>query len=237
MLVHVSESGGKPTMVSLPRDSYIAIPGHGKDKLNAAYAFGGPQLLTRTVEGATGVRLDHYSEVGLGGFADITDAIGGVDMCIKERMADPKANLDLQPGCQTLTGPQALGYVRTRASARGDLDRVEHQRDFLAALTKKASSPEVLLNPFRLFPLILNTSGTFLVGQDDHIWHLGSLAFAMNGIASGQGVTTTVPISGFGSADGASVVNWDNGKAKSLFGALANDTPVPQEVITAGIGK
>src|SRR5690606_38952188 len=115
VLVHIPEGDGKPTMVSLPRDSYVPIPGHGKDKLNAAFAYGGPQLLARTVETATGVRIDHYAEIGLGGFADMTDAIGGVDICVEEPMQDPKANLDLQAGCQTLDGPQALGYVRTRA--------------------------------------------------------------------------------------------------------------------------
>lgn len=233
MLVHIPEGSGKPTMVSLPRDSYVSVPGHGKSKLNAAFAYGGPQLLAQTVEGATGVRIDHYAEIGLGGFAGMTDAIGGVDLCVEEPMHDPKANLDLQPGCQTLGGPQALGYVRSRATARGDLDRVQRQREFLAALTEKASSPEVLLNPFRLFPLVLNTSDAFLVDQGDHVWHLASLAFAMNGIASGQGVTTTVPFGEFSETDdGASVVKWDQDKAGTLFQALATDTPVPQEVIT-----
>lgn len=237
MLVHIPESGGEPTMVSLPRDSYVRIPGKGKDKLNAAFAYGGPELLSRTVEGATGVRIDHYAEIGLGGFADITDAVGGVDLCVKERMTDPKASLDLQPGCQTVNGPQALGYVRSRASSRGDLDRVEHQREFLAALTERASSPQVLLNPFRLFPLITDASGAFLVGRDEHVWHLGALAFAMNGIASGKGITTTVPMSGFGeSSDGASVIKWDAEKAAQLFGALAKDEPVPAGAAGAGFG-
>ncbi|WP_325049482.1 LCP family protein [Saccharopolyspora rhizosphaerae] len=235
MLVHIPESGGKPTMVSLPRDSYVTVPGHGKDKLNSAFAYGGPQLLAQTVEASTGVRVDHYAEIGLGGFADMTDAIGGVDICVEEPIQDPKANLDLQAGCQELTGPQALGYVRTRASARGDLDRVERQREFLAALTEKAASPAVFLNPLRLFPLILDTSGAFIVDTHDHVWHLAGLAFAMNGIASGQGVTTTVPMSGFGeTSDGASVVKWDSDKAETLFGALANDTEVPAEVIVTG---
>ncbi|GAA2341394.1 LCP family protein [Saccharopolyspora halophila] len=233
MLVHVPAGGGKPTMVSLPRDSYVTIPGQGKDKLNAAFSYGGPQLLLQTVEGATGVRIDHYAEIGLGGFADMTDAMGGVDMCVKERMQDPKAGLDLQPGCQTLDGPQALGYVRTRATAMGDLDRVQRQREFLGALTEKAASPEVFLNPFRLFPLILNTSGAFLVDEDDHVWHLAGLAWAMKGIAAGDGLTTTVPFSGFGeTSGGASVVKWDSDKAGTLFEALQNDTPVPSEVVT-----
>ncbi|GAB3285761.1 LCP family protein [Parasphingorhabdus pacifica] len=233
MLVHIPESGGKPTMVSLPRDLLVDIPGQGEDKLNSAFAYGGSQLLTQTVESNTGVRIDHYAEVGLGGFAGVTDAIGGVDLCVPERMQDPKANLDLQPGCQTLGGPQALGYVRTRASANGDLDRVQRQREFLAALTEKATSPEVLLNPFRSVPLILDTSQSFRVDSGDHVWHLGSLGLAMNGIASGQGVTTTVPFGGFDTTDGgASVVEWDDDGAEQLFGALANDTPVPPDVIT-----
>lgn len=109
MLVHIPQAGGKPTMVSLPRDSYVTIPGRGKDKLNSAFAYGGPQLLAQTVEASTGVRVDHYAEIGLGGFADMTDAIGGVDVCVKEPIQDPKANLDVQAGCQELTGPQALG--------------------------------------------------------------------------------------------------------------------------------
>lgn len=232
IVVHIPAGAGKPTMVSLPRDSYVPIPGHGKDKLNAAYAYGGPPLLTDTVETATGVRIDHYAEIGLGGFAGLTDAVGGVELCVEERMRDPKANLDLQPGCQEVDGPQALGYVRTRASARGDLDRVEHQRQYLAALADRVSDPTVWLNPFRGVPLVLNASNAFRVDEQDHVWHLARLAFAMNGLAAGDGVTTTVPFGGFGTtSNGSSVVQWDTDKAKKLFAALASDEPVPQDVI------
>lgn len=232
MLVHLPEGDGQPTLVSLPRDSYLTIPGHGKDKLNAAFAFGGAQLLIRTVENATGVRIDHYAELGLGGLVDITDAVGGVELCVAERMKDAKANLDLQPGCQVLDGPQALGYVRTRESARGDLERVERQREFLAALTDQASSPAVLLNPFKFAPLVLNTPDAFLVGDDDHVWHLAELAFAIDDIAAGDGVMTTAPFGGFArSADGATVVKWDEARSERLFGALVADTPVPPDAI------
>jgi LCP family protein required for cell wall assembly len=237
MLVHIPASGGKPTMVSLPRDSSVDISGKGKNKINAAFAFGGPKLLTQTVENNTGVRIDHYAEIGLGGFADVTDAIGGVDLCVKEPMKDPKANLDLRPGCQQLNGPQALGYVRTRATAQGDLDRVQRQQEFLAALTEQASSPGVLLNPFASVPLILNTSSAFIVGDSEHVWHLAGLAFAMKGIAGGDGVKTTVPFGGFGEdSDGGSVVKWHKQKSAQLFGALAQDTPVPPDVITTTPG-
>lgn len=235
VLVHVPEGDGMPTTVSLPRDSSVPVPGRGEDELTAAFAYGGPRLPARTVEASTGVRIDHCAEIGLGGFADTTDAIGGVDPCGAEPVHDPRADLDLEAGCQTRDGPQALGHVRTRASARGDLDRVERQREFLAALTEKASSPQVHLDPVRLFPLVLDTSGAFLVGQGDHVWHLAGSAFAMNGIASGEGVTTTVPFGGFAETDdGASVVTWDRDEAQALVGALAADQPVPQELITTG---
>lgn len=233
MVVHIPEGSAKPTMVSLPRDSYVPIPGRGRGKLNSAFAHGGPELLTRTVESATGLRMHHYAEVGLGGFANITDAVGGVDMCLDEPMRDPKADIDLSAGCQTLDGPQALGYVRSRASARGDLDRVQHQREFLAALSDKVSSPGTLLNPLKSVPLILNTSQAFSVDRGDHVWHLASLGFAMKGIASGDGVTTTVPFGGFDqTSGGSSVVRWDSDKASTLFEALAEDKPVPENVIT-----
>ncbi len=114
MLVHVSESGGKPVMVSLPRDSYVPIPGHGRDKINAAYSIGGPKLLTNTVEQSTGIHVDGYVEIGLGGFAAVVDSVGGVDVCVARDMKDKKAGIDLKKGCQTLDGGNALGYVRSR---------------------------------------------------------------------------------------------------------------------------
>ncbi len=91
-------------MVSIPRDSYVSIPGYGEDKINASFAFGGPQLLTQTVEEASGLHIDHYAEIGFGGFAGIVDAIGGVDMCLDTAIDDPLAGINLAPGCQELTG-------------------------------------------------------------------------------------------------------------------------------------
>ena len=104
------------TMVSIPRDSYVDIPGYGSDKINAAYVDGGPALLAQTVEEATGLRLDHYAEVGFGGFPTVVDALGGVEVCPAEPISDPLAGIDLPAGCQTLDGRNALGYVRSRAT-------------------------------------------------------------------------------------------------------------------------
>ena len=231
MLLHTGAGG--TTLVSLPRDSYVPIPGHGSNKLNAAFAFGGPKLLVRTVEQATGVHIDHYAEIGFGGFVGMVDAVGGVEMCPKEPMRDPKAGLNLKPGCQTLKGGEALGYVRTRASARADLDRVNRQREFFGALIKKSSSPGVLLNPFRSVPLALNSTGNFLVDDGDHLLDLARMMWSMRGLSGGDGVTTTVPIGGAGSSPAAgSYITWDRSRAVRLFDALKNDQAVPKSVIT-----
>src|SRR5215218_8862612 len=125
MLLHVPESG--PTvLLSLPRDSYVPIPGHGRNKINAAFSFGGPKLLIQTVESVTGLRVDHYVEIGFGGFAGIVDSIGGVKTCLPKAIKDPDSHLDLPAGCQQLDGRNALGYVRMRkADPLGDLGRVQ----------------------------------------------------------------------------------------------------------------
>jgi LCP family protein required for cell wall assembly len=227
MLLHLSRGGGSPTLVSLPRDSYVPIPGHGSNKLNAAYAFGGPKLLAHTVENVTGIRIDHYMEVGFDGFASTVDAVGGVRLCVDHAMHDPKAGLDLRAGCQVLDSRKALGYVRTRASARGDLDRVERQREFLGALIDRATRPGVLLNPFKSIPLALNGTDSITVDNGDHLQHLIRFPFAMRAVSGGKGVATTVPIASTGTVSGAgSVVRWDRSKALALFNALKEDRPV-----------
>jgi LCP family protein required for cell wall assembly len=227
MLLHIPSGGGKPTLVSLPRDSYVPIPDHGMNKLNAAFAFGGPQLLVETVERTTGIRIDRYMEIGFGGFVDVVDALGGVDMCIPEAIKDRKAALDIKAGCQELNGATALGYVRTRATARADLDRVQRQRAFFAAVVHRASSPSVLFNPFRMVPLARSSADAVAVDDGTHLWDLGRLAWAMRS----SPVTTTVPVAGTPTIPGAgSVVQWDREDALRLFHALAADKQVPADL-------
>jgi LCP family protein required for cell wall assembly len=227
MLLHIPRGTGKPTLVSLPRDSYVPIPGRGRNKLNAAYAFGGPQLLARTVEQVTGIRMDRYMEVGFDGFASVVDAVGGVRICPKTAMRDPMAGLDVKAGCQEAGSRKALAYVRARHSGRGDLDRVERQQEFLGSLVDKATSPGVLLNPFKSIPLLRTGTDTVAVDQAAHVWNLIRFPFAMRGIASGDGVATTVPVAGGASVSGVgSVVQWDRDRALALFEALQHDQPV-----------
>ncbi|SDQ28742.1 LCP family protein [Actinopolyspora saharensis] len=231
MMLHVPAGGGDPSLISLPRDSSVPIPGHGRNKLNAAFAIGGPKLLVRTVENVTGVHMDHYAEIGLGGFASLVESVGGVEMCLDQPLNDPKAGIDLEQGCQQLNGQQALGFVRSRAYPEGDLQRIENQRKLLGALIDKATSPATLLNPLRIFPLITATGDTFLLDNGDHLWHLVGLARAMGDISAGNGVTGTVPIAGFSTLNGQSVVKWDSSRASRLFEAIANDQPIPANTL------
>jgi LCP family protein required for cell wall assembly len=225
LLVHVPSLGSAnpPTMVSIPRDSYVPIPGHGKDKINAAFAMGGAQLLVQTVEQATGLRLDHYAEIGFGGFAALVDALGGVTVCPKTALNDPLAGIDLPAGCQQLDGRNALGYVRTRDTPRADLDRMVNQRQFLAALLQRAASPAVWLNPWRWYSVPRAAADALTVDKGDHIWDLARLGWALHGSTT----TTTVPISEFSNGDVGSVVVWNHDEASRLFQALGADAPVP----------
>ena len=215
MLLHIPRSG-TAQLVSIPRDSYVNVPGFGSDKINAAFTYGGPQLLAQTVEEATGVGIDHYAEIGMGGLANVVDSVGGVEICVKEAINDPLAGIDLAAGCQDLEGADALGYVRTRATAQGDLDRVQRQREFFAALLDKITSPATLINPIRTISLINNTSQSFMVNDDDHVWHLARVALAMS-----SGVETeTVPVGGFMDTNVGNVVLWDEAGAQELFNSM-----------------
>lgn len=229
LLVHVPSlwSSTPTTMVSMPRDSYVPIPGHGKDKINSAFAMGGATLLTRTVEQATGLRLDHYAEIGFGGFAALVDALGGVTVCPTAPINDPLAGVDLPPGCQKLRGPSALGYVRSRDTPRADLDRMINQREFMKALLHRASNPAVWLNPFRWYSVPRAAADALTVDQGDHVWDLARLGWALHGSTT----SLTVPIGEFRGSDAGAVVVWNHDVAAKLFDALASDAPVPAEAL------
>ncbi|GAA2977549.1 transcriptional regulator [Streptomyces fulvorobeus] len=234
MILHDGSNG--PTLVSLPRDSNVEIPsfvgsesgksfkGTGRTvKLNAAYAEDGPELLVRTVEFNTGLRIDHYVEIGFGGFAQIVDAIGGVEMDIPKAFKDKKSGADFQAGKQTLNGEQSLAFVRTRyAFAGSDLDRTKNQQKFLAALAGQTATPSTILNPFRLYPTMGAGLDTLIVDKDMSLWSLSQMFFAMKGVTGGDGTSMNIPISG---SVGGNLV-WDKEKVKQLVRELNNDEKV-----------
>lgn len=228
LVVHVPALGSSTptTMVSIPRDSYVPIPGYGRDKINAAFAMGGAPLLAQTVEQATGLRIDHYAEIGFSGFAGLVDSLGGVTVCPVAAINDPLAGIDLPAGCQELDGRTALGYVRSRATPRADLDRMIDQRQFMSALLHRAVSPAVWLNPWRWYAVPHAAAGALTVDNGDHVWDLARLAWSLHGSTTEM----TVPIGDFASSSAGAVVVWDHQKAAALFDALAADKPVPATV-------
>ena len=229
LLVHVPALGSHTptTLVSIPRDSYVPIPGYGRDKINAAFAMGGAPLLAQTVEQATGLRLDHYAEVGFSGFALLVDALGGVTVCPAGPMSDPLAGIDLPAGCQKLDGRDALGYVRSRDTPRADLDRMVNQRLFMSAVLHRAASPAVWLNPLRWYSVAHAATVALTVDKGDHAWDMARLGWALHGSTT----ALTVPIGEFTGSDAGSVVVWDHEKAAQLFDALAADQPAPAAVL------
>jgi LCP family protein required for cell wall assembly len=152
MLLHTGD--GPNLLMSVPRDSIVEVPGHGTTKINAAYAFGGAKLLVKTLENETGIRIDEYVEIGLGGLAGVVDAVGGIEICPTQNMKDPLANLNIKKGCQEVDGATALGYARSRhTSGIGDIERVKHQREVVAAVGDKVVSPWTFINPVRYWRL------------------------------------------------------------------------------------
>ena len=227
MVLHYGSSG--PYLVSLPRDSYVPVPGHGRNKLNSAYATGGPKLLTRTVEETTGLRLDHYAEVDFLGFTGIVDALGGVRVCLDKPLHDEKSGADLDAGCQTLDGNQALAFARARYSdPEGDLGRVKRQQKLLAAIAQQATSPSVLLNPFTFYPFAGAALDAVTVDDGTGVPSLTWMAWKVRGLTKGDGGTTTVPVANSAlSVPGiGDVVLWDRGRARELFEQLGRDVPI-----------
>ena len=217
MLLHTGS--GPNLLMSIPRDSIVDIPGHGSGKINAAFAYrdGGPELLARTIENNTGIRVDEYVEIGFSGFIGAVDAVGGVEICPKQRMRDRLANLDIEKGCQEVDGTVALGYARSRhSSGLGDIARAQHQREVVSAVGDKAASPWTVLNPVRYARLAMAGSSSLRVGEDTGMIATLRFAWAMTRVNGTNGLTCGVPISDL-------AVHWDPVRSKRMFQLVAED--------------
>jgi LCP family protein required for cell wall assembly len=227
MVLHIPANGNPPILVSIPRDSYVPIPGHGYNKINAAYAFGGPKLLAETVQNVTGLYINHWLGIGLGGLVDAVNAVGGVRMCLPSPLVDPKAHLNLKKGCQNLNGDQVLGFVRTRNFPLGDIQREEDQRLLLTALLKKMTSPGTMFNPFASIPAANAVAGTLDVDSGVSLLDLYSVGQALK-----SPVSTSVPFGEFENTSVGSVIRWDKTRALELFGDLKADRAVPKSLLS-----
>jgi len=222
MLLHTGS--GPNLLMSIPRDSLVDIPGHGTTKINAAYAYGGPKLLVRTIEQNTGIRIDDYVEIGLGGLAGVVDAVGGIQICPTTDMKDKLANLDVKKGCQQADGTTALGYARSRhTSGIGDIDRVKHQREVVASVGSKVLSPWTFINPVRYWRLNMAVPDFFAFGDSTGPFEAAKWAMAMTNVD----LSCVVPISDL-------AVHWDPARSKQMFDYIKKDrtADIPKALCT-----
>jgi LCP family protein required for cell wall assembly len=238
MIVHVPADGSKATLISLPRDSYVNIPGFGMNKLNAAYVFGyngtagtveskragGAKVLVQTVQGLTGLTLDHFVQVDLLGFYRISNAIGGVTVNMCAAVQEPDSGINLHKGINVIQGTQALAFVRQRynfPNGLGDLDRVERQRYFLTAAFRKLTSAGVLLNPIKMQSLLTAVQSSMYM---DAGLNPLNLARQMENLSADNIVGQTIPTDGFGTADVGSIVKVTPAEVKSFINGLIGST-------------
>jgi len=224
MLAQVSGDRKSVTVMSIPRDSWVPIPGHGTAKINAAFSLGGPALMIETVEQLTGVRIDHFAVADFESFADLTDELGGVEITLAQPLlAD---GTTLQPGTHVLDGEQALAYVRERYNvAGGDFGRVQRQQNWMRAIMGAAFDREVLTNPTRLMSTLETLTGSLALDDELTISKMRDLAIGARDVRSDTVRFVTAPYVGTGwSPDGRqSIVLLDEPRLKEVSAAFAED--------------
>ncbi|MCF6509403.1 LytR family transcriptional regulator [Blastococcus sp. MG754426] len=247
ILVHVPADGSRASFVSFPRDSYVEIPGYGKDRLNAAYAYGrmnapdgaseeeksaqGSQLLVQTISRLTGLQIDHYAEVDLLGFFELSAVVGGVEVNLCEAVDDSYySGAVFEAGPQTISGADALKFVRQRHGLpRGDFDRIVRQQVFMAGVLRKILSEDVLLDLGKQRALVQAASQSLTVDKD---LVLLDLAQQMQSVTAGAIEFQTVPNVGTGEEDGKSIVRLEDEDALHAYFADLSAEPEPEAPAT-----
>jgi LCP family protein required for cell wall assembly len=246
LLVHISKARDKAVMISIPRDTFALIPEHtsktGKlipavhSKINSSFNWGGAPLLIQTIEEMTNLKIDHYIEINFAGFARIVDSIGGVEVCTKKNINDPKSHLVLEAGVHTLNGIESLKYVRTREfDGMGDLGRMQRQQAFMSAVLRKATSAGVLLNPVTIASFINSALSAVTTDSELKNSDLIALAKQMKSLSTSSVRTLTVPLSdlNYYSNGVTSAVLWDPVLAPQLWTRLREDQAVVDEVVAS----
>jgi LCP family protein required for cell wall assembly len=199
----------------------VEIPGYGKQKINAAFSFGGPKLLIETVENLTGIRVGHYGAIDFEGFKSMTDALGGVTVNIRQSVYDPARKKQWTAGKQKLNGEEALLFVRQRYNLpNGDFDRIRRQQAFLGALAQQAAARGTLTNPLKLDRFMSALTKSISVDEGVSGGDLRSLALSMRSVRASDVVFMTTPHKGTGMRAKQSVVFLDPTKSKELFEAV-----------------
>jgi LCP family protein required for cell wall assembly len=226
MVAHVPADRSGVQIVSIPRDSYVPIPGHGKNKINAAFSFGGPQLMVQTVEQLTKVRIDHVVMVDFTGFTQITDALGGVTINVAEATKDERSEFEAGP--QRMNGEQALNYVRQRHNLPGgDFDRVKRHQNWIRAVARETLDRGTLTNPLQLNRVLDATTKTIATDDSFTVGDMRSLAVSSRKVRASDMSFLTAPVAGTGKAGKASIVNLDMPANEKLWKAMAADKMKP----------
>ena len=223
MIVQVSGDRKTVSVMSIPRDSWVEIPGHGQGKINAAYSYGGPSLTIHTVENLTGIHIDHFAVANFESFVALTDDIGGVRVNLKtpQRLAGK----EFGTGAQVLNGQQALAYTRERSSLpNGDFDRVKRQQTWMRSIVSRVLNNGTLSSPTALYSFLKTASRTVAVDESFTLNQMQSLALETRHLHSNDIRFMTVPTAGTGtSTDGQSIVTLDADADAPLFKAFAED--------------
>ncbi|MFI0410970.1 LCP family protein [Actinomadura sp. 3N508] len=239
ILLHLSPNRDQAVGISFPRDSMVKIPECEKEKggtaparfgmLNTAFAFAGATCTWKTLESLTGIHIDHFVQVDFSGFKRMVDALGGVEICVDKPVNDPRAELYLKAGKQTVKGKQALGYVRARYSLGNgsDLERIERQQKFMAAVVDKATSGRVLTDPAKTYKFLKAATKSVTTDDDLDLSAMRKLADGLKGMSAGQVRFVTVPVERY--APDPNRVQWNQDLAKPLFDAIRHDNDLPAE--------
>ncbi|MGY1914960.1 LCP family protein [Blastococcus sp. SYSU DS0973] len=213
-------------VISIPRDSWVEIPDHGMNKINAAYAFGGPTLLIQTVEQLTGVRIDHYAAIDFEGLIQVTDDLGGVDVVVAETTTN--GPYTFTAGVNHLDGDQARWYLGQRYGLTGgDFDRVRRQQQYLKSMFGQLFSSNTFGDPAKLDSALLTVTDAVAVDDGLGNTELLNLAYSLRGITPEAVDFFTVPVLGTGQEGAASVVYLDHTSADRLWGYLRTDSLAP----------
>ena len=225
MMVHVIAGGRGVYAVSIPRDSWVPIPGYGMGKVNWSYYFGGQALAVRTVEQLTHVRINHVAIIDWAGFRDLTNALGGITVDIPVTSRDPANHVTWTKGMHHLDGAQALLYVRDRYGlSNGDFGREARQQNFLRAVFWKLHDEVRPTDPFHVFSLVRNLSQAISVDNTLSNSDMEHLLLSMRGLSGSNIILATVPYSGTGQVGSQSVVKLDPSLDQGFWHAFEYDT-------------
>lgn len=227
VLIHVPEDRQTIEMIHFPRDLYVSIPGHGKNKINAAYAFGREPLLVQTMEQLLKVRIHHVARTDFSGFKAMTDAVGGVRVYAEEASSGGNGgDVVIKKGWNELNGTQALAFVRERYSlSEGDISRGRRQLAFIKALLLKATSRETVTNPLTIAKFTDAATANLVLDQNFTVADMRDFALELRDIRGGDVVFATAPFTGFGrSPEGASIDIVDTKGMAALGEAIRTDT-------------